>query len=287
MFGFLGEDFILNYVFMQRAFIIGIFVAVTAPSIGLIIVLRRLSMIGDSLSHNSLAGVEFGLIAGINPLLGAALFSVAAALGIEKLRKEYPKYSEISIAIILSLGVGLAGILSGFVKNGVSITDFLFGSIITISDFELYMVVILSVVVIFALAMLSKELFYITFDEEAARLSGVPVRRINYIFIVLTAVTIAVSSKIVGVLVISSLMVLPSASAIQLSKSYRQTTILSVVFGLAAVLTGLTLSYYLNLVPGGTIVMVSVILLLSVLAYKNVIRNVLLKKSMQENAADA
>lgn len=287
MFGFLGEDFILNYVFMQKAFIIGIFVAVTAPSIGLIIVLRRLSMIGDSLSHNSLAGVEFGLIAGINPLLGAALFSVAAALGIEKLRKEYPKYSEISIAIILSLGVGLAGILSGFVKNGVSITDFLFGSIITISDFELYMVVILSVVVIFALAMLSKELFYITFDEEAARLSGVPVRRINYIFIVLTAVTIAVSSKIVGVLVISSLMVLPSASAIQLSKSYRQTTILSVVFGLAAVLTGLTLSYYLNLVPGGTIVMVSVILLLSVLAYKNVIRNVLLKKSMQENAADA
>lgn len=287
MFGFLGEDFILNYVFMQKAFVIGMFVAVTAPSIGLIIVLRRLSMIGDSLSHNSLAGVEFGLIAGINPLLGAALFSVAAALGIEKLRKEYPKYSEISIAIILSLGVGLAGILSGFVKNGVSITDFLFGSIITISDFELYMVVILSVVVIFALAMLSKELFYITFDEEAARLSGVPVRRINYIFIVLTAVTIAVSSKIVGVLVISSLMVLPSASAIQLSKSYRQTTVLSVVFGLLAVLTGLTLSYYLNLVPGGTIVMVSVILLLFVLAYKNVIRNVLLKKLMQENKADA
>ncbi|NLD47817.1 MAG: metal ABC transporter permease [Clostridiaceae bacterium] len=287
MFGFFGEDFILNYVFMQKAFIIGIFVAVTVPSIGLIIVLRRLSMIGDSLSHNSLAGVEFGLIAGINPLLGAALFSVAAALGIEKLRKAYPKYSEISIAIILSAGVGLAGILSGFVKNGVSIADFLFGSIITITDFELYMVVVLSVVVIFALAILSKELFYITFDEEAARLSGVPVRKINYIFIVMTAITIAVSSKIVGILVISSLMVLPAASAIQLSKSYRQTTILSVIFGLVAVLAGLTLSYYLDIVPGGTIVSVSVILLLSVLVYKNIIRNILLKKSLQENRVNA
>lgn len=287
MFGLFGEDFILNLIFMQRAFIIGVLIAIIAPIIGVIIVLRRLSMIGDSLAHSSLAGVAFGLISGINPVLGATLFSVTAALGIEKVRKAFPKYSEISIAVIMSAGIGLAGILSGFVKNGVSLTAFLFGSIIAITDFELIIIVALSTVVILTIMLLFKELFYITFDEEAARLAGVPVKTLNFIFVVLTAVTIAVSSRIVGTLVISSLMVLPSASAIQIAKSYKQTIIYSVVYGLISIITGLTASFYLDLAPGGTIVLVSVAALILTLFYKNVIKAVFLRRTFKENKLNA
>ncbi|MFZ5988208.1 MAG: metal ABC transporter permease [Bacillota bacterium] len=287
MFGLFGEDFILNLIFMQRAFIIGVLIAIIAPIIGVIIVLRRLSMIGDSLAHSSLAGVAFGLISGINPVLGATLFSVTAALGIEKVRKAFPKYSEISIAVIMSAGIGLAGILSGFVKNGVSLTAFLFGSIIAITDFELIIIVALSTVIILTIMLLFKELFYITFDEEAARLAGVPVKTLNFIFVVLTAVTIAVSSRIVGTLVISSLMVLPSASAIQIAKSYKQTIIYSVVYGLISIITGLTASFYLDLAPGGTIVLVSVAALILTLFYKNVIKAVFLRRTFKENKLNA
>lgn len=282
MFDFLGEDFILNFVFMQKAYLIGILIAVIAPTIGVIIILRRLSMIGDSLAHSSLAGVAFGLISGINPVLGATLFSVTAALGIEKIRKAFPKYSEIAIAVILSAGVGLAGVLSGFVKNGVSMTSFLFGSIIAIDNFELGMIVILSAVVILTVAILYKELFFVTFDEEAARLAGVPVKTINFVFSVLTAVTIAVSSRIVGTLVISSLMVLPSASAIQIAKSFKQTIVFSILYGLVAILTGLTLSFYMDLAPGGTIVLISVFCLIMTLVYKNLIKGFILNRALNE-----
>lgn len=279
-----GDGFILSYEFMQRAFIIGILIGIMAPSIGVIIVLRRLSMIGDSLAHNSLAGAAFGLVTGINPVLGAAIFSVVAALGVEKLRKTFPKYAEISIAIVLSIGVGLAGIFSGFIKNGVSLTSFLFGSIIAITDFELIMVISLSVVVILTIITLFKELFYITFDEEGARLAGVPVKALNFLFIALTGITIAVSSRIVGILVISSLLVIPSAAAIQIADSFKKTILYSVIFGLVSVIAGLTLSFYISrLVPGGTMILVSVLLLVGVLIYKNIIRRLVMKKILKEN----
>ena len=155
-----------SYGFMQKAFIVGILIAAITPCIGVVVVLKRLSMIGDSLSHASLAGVAAGLVFGFNPVLGAVIFSLAAGLGIEKVRKSFPEYSEIAIVVIMSTGVGLAGILSGFVKNASSFNSFLFGSIVAISDFELYMVLALSTLVIAVFVALYKELFYITFDEE-------------------------------------------------------------------------------------------------------------------------
>lgn len=267
----------LQYDFMQRAFIVGILISIITPCIGVVIVLRRLSMIGDSISHNSLAGVAAGLIAGINPILGATVFSVAAALSIEKIRKSFPKYSEIALAVIMSTGIGLAGILSSFVKNSTNFTSFLFGSIVAISDFELYLVSGLSAVVIIVLLMLQKELFYITFDEEAAKLAGIPVRSINFIFMLLTAVTISVSARTVGTLVISSMMVLPVASAMQIAKSYRQTLIYSILFAFIAMILGLTVSYTANLKPGGTIVLVSVIMLLLCILYNNVTRKAVIQ----------
>lgn len=271
---------IFQYDFMQRAFIVGILIAIITPCIGVIVVLKRLSMIGDSLSHNSLAGVAAGLAAGINPILGAIVFSIAAAFGIERIRKSFPKYAEIAIAVIMSTGIGLAGILSGFVKNSVSFSSFLFGSIVAISDFELYMVLGLSFIVIITIIFLYRELFYITFDEESARLAGIPVRTVNFIFTLLTAVSISISARTVGTLVISSLMVLPVATAIQIAKSYKQTVIYSVIFGVVFTFAGIFISYYAGLKPGGSIVIIGVIVLLLVLGV-NALGKIKLKKSFK------
>ena len=121
---------ILQYGFMQRAFLVGILLAVITPCIGITIVLKRMSMIGDALSHSSLAGVVLGLILGVNPVAGAVVMCIVAALGIEAIRKKIPRYSEVAISIVMSAGIGLAGVLSGFVENGASLNSFLFGSIV-------------------------------------------------------------------------------------------------------------------------------------------------------------
>lgn len=272
---------ILQYDFMQRAFIVGILIAIITPCIGVIVVLKRLSMIGDSLSHNSLAGVAAGLAAGVNPVLGAVVFSIAAAFSIEKIRKSFPKYSEIAIAVIMSTGIGLAGILSGFVKNSASFNSFLFGSIVAISDFELYMVVALSVIVILAVIFLYKELFYITFDEEAARLAGIPIGAINFVFTLLTAITISISARTVGTLVVSSLMVLPVASAMQIAKSYKQTVFYSIIFAAVFTISGLFVSYYANFKPGGTIVLIGVLTLVIILLCKNIVNKTSIQRSVK------
>ncbi len=261
---------IFQYEFMQKAFIVGLLVAVITPCIGVVVVLKRLSMMGDALSHSSLAGVSAGLAGGFNPVLGAVVFSVLSAFGIDQIRKSFPKYSEIAIAIILSTGIGLAAILSGFIKGSANLNSFLFGSIVAITDFELYLVVGLSVIVIFAVIFLYKELFYCTFDEESARLAGIPVKTVNFLFTLLTAITISVASRTVGTLIISSLMVLPVACAMQIAGSYKQTVFFSVLFSVLFTFIGLFFSYYADLKPGGTIVLIGVISLLLILGGKNI-----------------
>ncbi|BAE81894.1 metal ABC transporter permease [Desulfitobacterium hafniense] len=261
---------ILEYDFMRRAFIVGILLAVIIPCIGIIVVLKRLSMIGDALSHTSLAGVAAGLIMGINPILGAVTACIAAALGIEFIRKKIPKFSEMSIAIVMSAGIGLAGVLSGHVKNAANFNSFLFGSIVSISDFEMILVAGISCIVMLAFILLYKELFYIALDERAARLSGVPVGVINFIFTILTAVTVSVAARTVGALIVSSMMVVPVACAMQVGKSYRQTVIYGIIFAVVFTVTGLFLSYYLKLKPGGTIVLLGVLCLVVMLLIKQI-----------------
>lgn len=262
---------ILEYDFMRRAFIVGILLAVIIPCIGIIVVLKRLSMIGDALSHTSLAGVAAGLIMGINPILGAVTACIAAALGIEFIRKKIPKFSEMSIAIVMSAGIGLAGVLSGHVKNAANFNSFLFGSIVSISDFEMILVAGISCIVMLAFILLYKELFYIALDERAARLAGIPVAVINFIFTILTAVTVSVAARTVGALIVSSMMVVPVACAMQVGKSYRQTVIYGVIFAVAFTVSGLFLSYYLKLKPGGTIVLLGVLCLVVMLLIKQII----------------
>ena len=262
---------IFAYAFMQKAFLVGILLALIIPCIGIIIVLRRLSMIGDALAHTSLAGVATGLIFGFNPVLGAMAACIAAALGIDVIRKKIPRFSELAIAIIMSTGIGLAAVLSGFVKNAANFNSFLFGSIVAITDFELLLVVMVSIVVLLTFMLLYKELFFIAYDEEAARLAGVPVKAINFIFTLMTAVTVSVAARTVGALIVSSMLVIPVACAMQIGKSYRQTVLWSMAFALFFTLAGLFIAYYGGLKPGGTIVLTGVACLLLILALKRLI----------------
>ena len=263
---------ILQYGFMQRAFVVGILLAVITPCIGITIVLKRLSMIGDALSHSSLAGVAIGLLLGINPVLGAVVVCIVAALGIEAIRKKIPRYSELAIAIIMSAGIGLAGVVSGFVKDSTNFNSFLFGSIVSVSHGEMIAVCVISGAVLLTLGIFSRELFYIGFDENAARVSGVPVRQINFMFTILTALTVSVASRTVGTLIVSSMLVVPVACGMQMAKSYRWTLLWEIVKELLTKVDGLFLSYYIGVKPGGTIVLLEVLWFLVAVGVKRVKR---------------
>ncbi len=257
---------IFSYDFMIRAFIVAIVIGVISPCIGAPVVLKRLSAIGDATSHSALAGICAGLMTGINPILGAVVFSIAAVLSIEGLRKLLTSYSEIAPVVVMSAGIGLSAVLSGFVKSSADLNGFLFGSIVSISDFELYMTLVLGVIVIVITKLLYKELFYISFDEEAASLSGMPVKAINFVIMLLTAITVSVASRAVGALMISSLLVIPVTCAMTIAKSYLKMMRISIVFALLFTIAGLFISFYMNLRPGGTIVLLGVITLIILLA---------------------
>lgn len=275
---------IFTYDFMRKAFLAGILLAVIIPCIGVIVVLKRLSMIGDALSHASLAGVAAGLLMGFNPVAGAVVTSIVAALGIEGIRKKIPKYAELSVAITMSAGVGLAGVLSGFVSGSASFNNFLFGSIVSIDDFEIALILTTGFVVITSFLLLYKELFFIAFDERSARLAGVKVGLVNTIFTLLTAVTVSVSARTVGALVVSSMMVVPVACAMQVAKSYRMTLIWGVLFALLFTVTGLFLAFYLGLRPGATIVLTGCAVLVCML-FLGGIKKTLVKINTEGSAA--
>ena len=259
---------LLQYAFMRKAFVVGILLALIIPCIGIVVIAKRLSMIGDALSHTSLAGVAIGLVFNVNPILGAMAAAVIGALSIEAIRKRIPKYAELSVAIVMSAGIGLAGVFSGFVKNAANFDSFLFGSIVSISDFEMRVVAGVSAAVFLAFVALFRSLFFISVDERGARLAGLPVDRVNFVFTLLTAVTVSVAGRTVGALIVSSLMVVPVTCAMQFGKSYRQTVILSVIFALGFTLAGLTVSYYAAVKPGGTIVLIGVAVLILILIGK-------------------
>ena len=260
---------IFEYLFMQRAFVVGILLAAVVPCVGMVVVCKRLSMIGDALSHTSLAGVAAGLLLGVNPVAGAAAACVAASFGIEAIRRKLPRYSEISI--IMSAGIGLAGVLSGFVKNSANFNSFLFGSIVAISDAEMISVIVVSVVVLALFLLLYKELFYISLEERSARLAGVPVGVVNFIFTIMIAVTVSVAARTVGALMVSSMMVVPVACAMQLGKNFKQTVWYAVGLNVLFMIIGLFAAFYLGLKPGGTIVLVGVAALLIIFIGKRIV----------------
>lgn len=257
-----------EFDFMRNAFMAGVVVSVLCPIIGLFIVLRRNSMIGDSLSHSSFAGVAIGLVFGVNPIISAFLFTTICAVIIEFLRGYYKKYAELVMSIVLTLSLGIAIILISTGKANANVNSYLFGSILTVSKSDLLIIATAGIICLLILRVIYNKLIYITFDEEGAKTAGINVKFINYLFTILVGATISLSIRIMGILVISSIIVVPVATSMQLKKNFNKTLTLSVLFGLVDILLGLVFSYYFNSAPGGTIALTSVIVLVITLILK-------------------
>ncbi len=260
----------LEYGFMQNALLVSLFIGLLCPCIGIFLVLRRYSMIGDTLSHASLAGVTIGLVCGQNPVLGAFVFTSIMGALIEWLRGAFRKHTDLILSIVLSLSVGTAITIISSGKLRVNAEAFLFGSVLTVTTTDVALVATLSVLSALTLIVLYHRMLYIAYDEETAQVAGVPVRAINYVFSILVASAISVSIRVVGVLVLSSMIALPVATALQLGRGFRQTLLFSVLFSMVDILLGLFLSYYLNVAPGGFTALVSVAVLGLVLVGRQV-----------------
>lgn len=268
---------ILQYAFMQRAFVAGVIIGLISPLIGVFLVVRRMSMIADALAHVTLSGVatglllqkEFSFFVGMNPLYMGMTFSVMGSLFVERVRKLYKTYQELAIPIILSSGIGLGVVLISAADGfNVDVASYLFGNILTVSRGELWWVIGVGLLVISVVLLFYKEFFSLSFDEENAVLSGIPHRWLHLLFIVLVALVITASIRVVGILLVSGLMTLPVAASLQVARSFRQTLWLAILFGQIAVLSGLVVAYYLNWASGGTIVLVSVLILLIVVGIR-------------------
>ncbi|UOQ85289.1 metal ABC transporter permease [Gracilibacillus salinarum] len=282
---------LLEYEFLRNTFLTGIIIGIIAPLLGAFIVVRRLSLIADALSHVTLAGIAFGLFLEkktgamlITPFYSGLGFSVLGSIIVERLRRVYTAFQELAIPIILSGGVGLSVIFISLANGfNTDLYNYLFGSVSAVSRQDLFMIIGIAIIVCSVIFLLYKELFLLSFDEEQAVVTGIHAKRIHFIFIVLTALVIAASIRIVGVLLVSSLMTLPVASSIRIAKGFKQTIIYAIIYGEAAVIVGLIAGYYLEIPPGGTIVMLLILLLIATMLIKNVVSKVRSRKYRIKN----
>lgn len=248
----------LSYDFMRKALLVGFLLGVIIPLMGVVVVNRRTSTVGDALSHSSLAGIGMGLLLGFSPLIGATLACVIGALSIEAVRRRFPGSGDMATAIVMSAGIGLASILTDFVPTAIRLESFLFGSIVAIADYEVLLSIAIALIVLFVFFYMYYQLLYISTDPVGASISGISVERTDFVFTILLAVTIAISCRIIGALMVSSLMVLPVACARTFCRGYGKTVLAAMILGVTFVMAGLTVSWHLSLKPGGSIVMIGV-----------------------------
>jgi zinc transport system permease protein len=249
----------LGYGFMQRAIIVGAAGAVCCSMIGLYLVLKRYSLFGDALSHMAFGGIALGYFVNVYPVWTATIVSVAAALGITKLRKSTKISGDAAIAVLLSFGLGI-GVLLVSASHGFTIDlfSFLFGSVLLTNVNDVFLIAGVSLSVVVMLVVLRKPLLHFTFDEEQAKVNGVPVEKLNYLFIALAAVTVIVTMRLVGILLISGLVVLPNLTSMMMGKSFKKTMIISISLAVSATVGGIAGSFPLNLAPSGLIVIILV-----------------------------
>ena len=245
-----------EYEFMQRAFIVGVVIATLASISGTFVVLKRYSLMGETLAHSSLVGVAVGLVAGYNPLWVAVVVALLSSWLIEYLRSSFALYADAILSIMLSGSLALAVIivsLGGAFNN--SLFSYLFGSILSVSSDDLVTIMVFGSLALGVLLLFSKELFFICYDEEVAKTSGVRVQLLNFLLVSVVAIIIALSIRVVGSLLIGALMVIPTAAALQFRVGFKRTMLISLGFALFSVLFGMTTSYYFSLPSGATIVL--------------------------------
>ncbi|WP_414053591.1 metal ABC transporter permease [Macrococcus equi] len=261
-------DALLQFDFIRYSFISGMLIGILAPLIGTFIVVRRLSLIADALSHVTLGGIAFGMLLTkvlsftINPIWTGILFSVTGSLLIEKLRTIYKHYQELAIPIIMSFGIGLSVIFISFADGfNQDLFGYLFGSISAVTLNDVLIIFTIFLLVIIFIYALYKELFILSFDEEYASIIGVP-KYVHILFMLMVALVISASMRVVGILLVSSLITLPVASSMRFAKGYKQLMVWSVLIGETSVILGLIIAFYLDISPGGVIVMLLVLILL-------------------------
>jgi zinc transport system permease protein len=251
---------LLGMEVVQWALIAGVLVAVSAGLIGSFVVPRGMSLLGDSLAHASFSGIAVGLVLGVAPLPFALLSAVAAGLAIHLLEHRGITRGDTAIGIIFAGGLGVGVILATTAGLEEELLEAFFGSIRMVSPGDLLFLAVLLGILLLALVGLYKEYVYLTFDEETAEASGLPTHALNVLFVVLTAVAVVAATRIVGVLLVASLVILPAAASQHVSGSFRQSVVLAVVFAVTATSVGIVLAFLLAWPPGGAVVLVSLAL---------------------------
>jgi zinc transport system permease protein len=247
---------------MHRALISGIAIAILCSVVGLFLVLRRYSLFGDAIAHSSFGGIALGLLAGVYPLLTAYGVSIISALIITKIKDKYNISGDASIAVLLSSGIAIGLVIIGF-SGGLTIDifSFLFGSILLVSVDDTILILSLTGIILIVILLLYRQILYSTFNEEQAKVSGIPVEKINYLIVFMAGITVVTAVQLVGVLLISALFVIPNVTAIMYGKGFKQTAIISISFSVFSVVAGILISYILDITPAGTIVLLSIGLL--------------------------
>ncbi len=272
---------ILSYNFMQRALVAGIAIALMCSVVGLFLVLRRHSLFGDALAHSAFGGIAAGLFLGIYPMWTAFAVSILSALGLTKIRQKFQISGDATVAILLSSGLAMGIILislaGGFTVN---LFGFLFGSILLVSLQNTIVILCLAGLILITILLLYRQLVYTTFNEEQAKVSGIQVEKISYLLVVIAGITVVSSMQLVGILLTSSLIVIPNVTAMLFSRSFKQTAILSMSFAVFSTVIGILSSYSFNVAPGGMIVLISIIIFGVSLGLKSLRKNRFVKKSV-------
>ncbi|MDC0052357.1 metal ABC transporter permease [Candidatus Nitrosopelagicus sp.] len=260
----------LSYGFMQKALIAGIAVGLICSFMGTFLVLRRYSLFGDGIAHVAFGGISVGLFLGVFPLWTAFIVSIFGGLGLQKLRQSTKISGDSAVAVVLVSGLAIGVILvsssGGF---SVDLFSFLFGSILLISQEDTIMILALSAGIIATLTILQKQFLHLTFNEEQAKLAGMRTTLLNYAFVVLASITVVTSMRLVGILLISALIVIPNITAMQFGKGFKKTVFISMSISVISVVSGILVSYFLNVAPSGTIVVIAVGILVGTLLLKS------------------
>ena len=261
---------ILSFGFMQNAIISGIAISLICSTVGLFLVLRKYSLFGDALAHSAFGGVALGLFLGIYPLWAAYVVSILSALALTKIRQKFDISGDAIIAILLSSGIAI-GIVLISLSGGFSIDifSFLFGSILLVSTENVIIVLGLCAAIFIILITGYKKFMYITFSEEQAQVSGIPVQKLNYLLIAIAGVTVVTSMQLVGVLLVSALFVIPNVTAMMFKRSFKQTIILSMSFSVFSTVAGIMISYPLDIAPSGMVVLLAIMLFIGSLIIKS------------------
>lgn len=259
--------------FMIKALITGIFIAISCSLLGVFLVLKNMSLIGDGLAHVSFAAIAIGLLVSDKPIIISIPIVIVASFLVLLLKEKAKIDADATIGLLSSFSIAVGVIIASVAKGfNIDLFSYLFGSILFISPSEMILSGILAIILIVLVLLFYNDLFSITFDENFAKISGIKVRRINYLLSVLISVTIVLGIRIVGTMLISSLIVFPSVSALQISKGFKRTLLFSVLFSMIAVVLGIIFSYILNVPTGALIVVVNAIIFLITLIIRGIKR---------------